>query len=196
MQQRAAGKAGVMVGRLGRGLLLLVGSSLLLFSRRPASAADSCSGVGQRYRPLGLLRDYTLGRTWRVFSNCGHPEMPRVAVDSWPSVDARSGFPLTATGGLDSAPPTAQPAPALASRVGDAATFFLERPVEAGRRVRLWKRDGKVRIELTGVALEGGSPGVRVRVRVTPGGQVLSGRVRGTQSVELVGALGFSGAVR
>ena len=57
--------------------------------------------------------------------------------------------------------------------------------VLAGEQVRLFKADPDIRIELIGTALENGTAGACIRVRVPLEGSVLRGIVRTIDSVEL-----------
>ncbi len=140
------------------------------------------------YRRLGALHDFALGKAWTIYANCAHPEMPRLAV----AEGGRTVLPRAVAGGEGgkSSPSEAEwPAEPriLAGRQKEDGAFNQTPAPEvaAGAQVRLWKRDGVVAIDLPGTALESGSTGARIRVRVAPAGKVLRGTVRGPASVEL-----------
>jgi len=156
-----------------------------------AAIYPACRGG---YRRQGTFYDYTLGRTWTVLVSCGHPEMPRLAIDPGAPQSGELADRGLAIAGPALVPQTTEalsPSPSL--RYASATPSPPARPVLAGSRVRLWKQDSQVRIEMAGVALESGGIGVPVRVRMPVGGQVLRGVVRGPGSVELAEGLGFSG---
>jgi hypothetical protein len=167
-----------------------------LAQRPPAgalAAIQPSSACRNGYRAESPIRDYALGRDWSVFSDCAHPERPRVAVAARNfSQEAAPGgtlSPLQAH--LDIAVPSwprLPPHPSLAAAVP---------AVQPGSRVRLRRETASVRIELAGTALDGGVPGSSIRVRTSPGGAVLRGTVRSAGIVELeAGAPGFTGERR
>jgi hypothetical protein len=167
----------------------------LSLSEAASPPLEACRGG---YRQSGVLRDFTLGRRWMIFVNCAHPEMPRIA-----SLDAVSGEVSKSEAGPDKPrmalavsgeiPP---PPAAIGSPAGLAAPAAAPRLVAAASRVRLWRRDSVAAIDLAGTALDSGAEGAEIRVRVTAGGQLLRGIVRGPASVELSlrRAVGFTGA--
>jgi hypothetical protein len=192
------------------GLVLLPGQFSVAGETSPATVAPSPCRDG--YRRTGLLRDFELGRGWAIFTNCAHPEMPQVAVITGADgLDSGAGGEIARLqpSGLAASPvgsvsarlthifpaisrkdaETTDPAPRsmrpAESGFGPSAMATAPPTVEAGGRVRVWRRDGVVSIDLAGVALDRGSAGAGIRVRVSPGGVVLRGTVRGPASVEL-----------
>ena len=110
------------------------------------------------------IADAVLHRRWAVIVDCGHPERP------WTSqaVPWRSDVQNTAIG------PT---------QVASVARTLPSVP--AGAKVRLWRVAEGANIELSGTALEAGSAGQMIHVRIGQRGTVLEGKVRGAGSVEL-----------
>ena len=135
------------------------------------AGADDGYGCSQGYRQQSVIRDFALGRAWTVYASCAHPEAPHLAV----MIDrGRVPASSSATGGGVSETSSAPPV------------------VRMGSPVRLWLSSPVARIALSGMALENGTAGATIRVRVMPGGKVLDGTVREADSVELVAA-GFDG---
>ena len=133
------------------------------------SNSNGISGCRHGYRPQSVIRDFALGREWAVFASCAHPEAPWIAIAQY-RPDAERPLPA---------------ALAVSDFVRGAATA-----VRPGSRVRLWLRTPVARIDLSGIALEGGAPGEVIRVRIAPGGKVFRGTVRAVGSVELDAADG------
>ncbi len=157
----------------------------------PASVA-SPGACRDGFRRQSLLRDYALRRQWIVFASCLHPEIPRIAVadasaappgSDEPAPQRRDPEPRSGTDAHRSVLKASPPLPAL---VGAGPPVTAAMPVvQAGSRVRLWRRDGIVQIDLAGMALASGGPGAAIPVRLATGGKVLRGTVREAGSVEL-----------
>jgi hypothetical protein len=113
------------------------------------------------------ITDEVLHRIWAVLVDCAHPDRPWIAAE----------VPL------QKVPPTA-----LGESVKPIRAVSLKPAplVSAGAKVELWKSTDSARIRLTGIALQAGDMGERIRVRITQGkGAVVEGRVRGEHSVEI-----------
>jgi hypothetical protein len=132
------------------------------------------------YRVTGVRRDVILGRTWASVGRCGHPEWPEVSVATTAKAQALVAVEMA------SSSQTGRPqiAASLQGRP-------VERLVQPGETVRLWRTETNLRVELTAVCDESGGIGDKVRVHVTSrleDGVVvryLSGRVRGPADVEM-----------
>jgi hypothetical protein len=154
--------------RLSGPICLAAATQLLFGWSVPVGAAEAAvyPACQDGYQRQGTFHDYTLNRTWIVMVKCGHPEIPRLATAS-------------------------DRGPVLSFHLAGSPIDRLV--VEPGSQVRLWRDDGRVRLDLAGVALNGGAAGAVVRVRLAPSGKVLRGVVRGPGMVELDGAGEVSG---
>jgi Chaperone for flagella basal body P-ring formation len=136
--------------------------------------SNDISGCRHGYRLQSVIRDFAMGQEWAVLASCAHPETPWIAIAQHrPAAE----WPLPA-------------ALAVSDLIRGAAYT-----VRSGSRVRLWLRTPVARIDLSGIAMEGGAPGEMIRVRIAPGGKVFRGTVRAAGSVELdaAGGQGFRG---
>jgi hypothetical protein len=157
------------VGWLLRAMALLIMANSQFCQSAMLKSATDTDGCRNGYRQQSIIRDFALRQDWLVFASCAHPEMPRVAV----AVNS-------------------PPRPFTDQSVSPAATLVIR----SGARVRLWRQDPVTRINLSGVALDAGTAGAIIRVRVGPNAFVLRGTVRSADSVELEAAngTGFVGA--
>ena len=109
--------------------------------------------------------DPILQQTWRTVVSCDHPERPATAT-LLPKQD-RSSAKESEQSLISRTAPTV--------RVGD--------------KVRLWRQDDRMRIEVAGIAMESGAKGAIVHVRLiapsTGETERLTGIVRGPDDVEM-----------
>jgi hypothetical protein len=123
------------------------------------------------YQVARIQSDQVLGRRWAMIARCGHPE--------WPV------FALPANGVGSVAPPQ--------TKERFVTEDFRTAPVvRAGDIVRLWRQEGILRIEVTGVSEENGGLGKTIRVRLLRRNtddqsipKQFSGVIRGPLDVEM-----------
>ena len=135
------------------------------------STIPETDGFG--YRATGVLWDALLKKRWVQLVDCRHPEWPAISM----ILDPEQEISRKVQGER----------PAI--NVRKPSTELL---VHMGDVVRLWRQEETVRIELRGVAEEGGPVGTRIRVRLLSGfgekngaRQHVLGVVRGSDDVEL-----------
>lgn len=121
-------------------------------------AHAACGGVP-------ALRDWGLHREWQVQCDPAHPERPARLVETpwsaeYPQPDCRFSAQKATTGQKRAA-------------------------IAPGARVDLWRREGDADVHLRGAALEAGSIGDEIRVRVQWNGATRRGWVRSPGLVEL-----------
>jgi len=163
-------------------LTLLPGVPLMAFDAGCASTPELAirlarfPGTEQRhlqdtgYRVKSMRYDPVLDQQWAVIASCGHPERPTFAIHMDSPLPQRSG---------SSAP-------------GQSVTYGQKDAlVHAGDIVQAWQQQPNLRIEIAGRAVESGTMGSPVRVRVLRSGfeagqpLTLSGIVRGPGNVEI-----------
>jgi hypothetical protein len=137
---RAANNTSIRIG-----LRLLSAGAAIAWSN-PLPAQSVCISGG--YRVIGRSWDAVLNTAWELRQDCAHPEWPgrTVAV-------LGSGLSARSRGLLNTSP--------------QASPLFLPLLIHAGDPVRLWQRDARVRIEMSGIAEQSAHSGERVVVRVT-----------------------------
>jgi len=132
-----------------------------------SQSASSITG----YRIASIRWDPLLRQRWAKLVSCAHPELPAITMvmaslnqNGPPSVDAAT---------------TQQ-------------TAALFPAVHAGDLVRLWRQEGNLRIETSGIAEGSGVTGSTIRVRLLRSGlegqyreQILQGIVHGPRDVEM-----------
>jgi hypothetical protein len=121
------------------------------------------------YRTTSIYFDSILGKRWAALSNCEHPEWPQIAVP----IDRLDKLPQVRPKSSTDEPTTIQ-------------------VVHLGDMVRLWKQEDNLRIEVAGVAQQGGALGSVIRVRLAPRSvsdqlsqETVMGIVRGRSDVEI-----------
>jgi hypothetical protein len=119
------------------------------------------------YRVASVRWDPVMQQSWATIVSCEHPE--------WPGVSLRTSEPSHASTGLSTQ--------AREERVP---------LVRAGDIVELWRQEDLLRIEVSGVAEQGGSMGETIRVRLLrrtgsnqSAEEQFSGIVRGRAEVEM-----------
>ena len=146
-------------------LLIATFSMFALLAARLA-CSSVCEGSVQAgdFKVDHYIADPLLHRRWAVLVDCSHPERP------WTSelVAWQGKLPISL--------------PKLAPIANAVKTPPL---IPAGAKVRLWRVDDSASIELSGTALEAGSTGQMIHVRIGRRGTVLEGKVRDAGSVEL-----------
>lgn len=141
-----------------------------------AQGSSNCDAAG--YRVVGARWDTVLQRNWEVRQDCLHPDWPaRLAGFATRLGVGKKQEVRTETGGLQAAEVEGNNAPLL---------------VRAGEAVRLWAREERVRIEMSGVVEQSAHLGERVVVRITRQSddtgltvERVGGVVRGVGDVEM-----------
>lgn len=152
-------------------LLLLATTGLVVTGAGAAACRASQQGAAGTVVDHYLF-DPILRRSWAVVVDCRHPERPPtlMPVKGRPSAPHRvSGRDVAGRGGVPG---------------NSSAKVWLR----AGSPVRIWK-NGAVRVQLSGTAVESAPMGAEVTVRGGGGGALLRGIVRGADSVELLPAV-------
>jgi hypothetical protein len=98
------------------------------------------------YQVTSIQTDPILGQRWAMIASCDHPERPAFSVQ---------------TEGPDAAEHSLVSGPQTVLNSTHAAPV-----IHVGDRVRLWRQEAVLRIELAGVAEENGSLGKLIRVRL------------------------------
>ncbi len=132
----------------------------------PSPASETPTNTG--YRVAKILADPILRVRWAIISNCARPEWPQVV--------------LSVPAGIS-----------IQSQNAEPSITKIELPVvRAGEIVRLWKDEGIVRIEVTGVSEESGGIGKKIQVRLLrksnedeAASTVFPGIIRGPSNVEM-----------
>ncbi len=163
-------------GMLGVTLLLAARAAFAVCASTPAAAVSLNETNGGQmvegddgYRVTSVRWDLVLRQGWAMVVRCGHPGWPEVAL------------------------PTRVSSQALKSEEGKTFTGAAGAAlmVRAGDRVRLWRREDELRIEVAAVAEESGGVGKNIRVRLVRAGmegqveRQMVGVVRGPEDVEM-----------
>jgi len=145
----------------------------VIFGLAGANAGASACGGKQAGAARTVVDHYlvdpVLKRSWTVVVDCRYPQRP-------PSLTE-----------VRDRPAGSQPAAPRSSneRAGLAGASSAKVWLRAGTPVRIW-RNGAVRIQLSGRAVESALVGAEVMVRSADTGALLRGIVRGANSVELL----------
>jgi hypothetical protein len=169
-----AGRTGASFasGEVSRNICATTPAAALQAAMQEQRATGSAVGEARGYRFLSVRRDSLLQQSWAVIESCGHAEQPLRMMLMDPPMSRGMSAPMLRVSTSD----------------------IVLQIVRAGDLVRLWKNDGRARIEMVATAEENGAIGGRVRVRlampseldgqaVAP--QYLAGVVRGPADVEM-----------
>jgi Zn ribbon nucleic-acid-binding protein len=155
---------------LSSGVMLVVHTAFAVCASTPVAAVNLNEANGRQplqgddgYRVTTVRWDPVLRQGWAMVARCGHPEWPEVALPTRARSDTKE-FVAAAT-----TPPV----------------------VRAGDKVRLWRQENALLIEVAAVAEESGSVGKSIRVRLVRAGiegqmeRQMVGIVRGQADVEM-----------
>ncbi|RZU39433.1 flagella basal body P-ring formation protein FlgA [Edaphobacter modestus] len=147
-------------------------SPALVVQAIESGATSTMLAHADGYRIASVRWDPLLNRRWAVIASCNHPDRPSIAMLL---SEAKSQNAFASLSASPVSPPLPTPFPV----------------VHAGDLVQLVGQENNLRIEVSGRAMEAGSAGSIVHVRVVTSGfeaereRMFSGIVRGAGRVEI-----------